>query len=239
MLFANLIFKESVKWEEFNISILLKNVEEAARNNIKNLVIAPAYYDGKSESSINKVKEMVNELNNYLEDKNIDLNLYPGSLIRDNYENVKAYVNGTLGSINDSSYILLYVEECDKTDDLLEIIFEYRLRNLTPIIVSPEKIKEIIENNKKIDKLIKEGCLFQLDPASLKGIYGKEVKRTAKVILKKNIYKFVGFEEKIDTKLISKSILEISKESILVINSKKSRRNNFEKNKRKKLSIFN
>lgn len=65
-------------------------------------------------------------------------------MLRDNYENVKEYINGKLGSINDSDYILLDVEEADKIDDLLEIVFEYKLRNVTPIIVSPEKIKEII-----------------------------------------------------------------------------------------------
>lgn len=235
MLIANLIFRESVKREGFKSSNLLKGIEEAVRNNIKNLVIAPAYYDENSESGIDKVKEVVGELNNYLKVKNIDLNLYAGNLLRDNYENIKEYVNGNLGSINESNYILLDVEECEKIDDLLEIVFEYRLRNLIPIIVSPEKIKEIIENNKKIYKLVEEGCLFQLDPASLKGIYGKEVKKTAKVILKKNIYQFVGFEEKIDSKLINENIFNISKEGIFVISSEKARRNNFEKNKRKKV----
>lgn len=67
-------------------------------------------------------------------------------MLRDNYENVKEYINGKLGSINDSDYILLDVEEADKIDDLLEIVFEYKLRNVTPIIVSPEKIKEIIKD---------------------------------------------------------------------------------------------
>lgn len=239
MLIANLIFKESVKDEGFNSSIIFECIEEAVANNIKNLVIAPAYYDKNSKSSIEKVKEIVDELNGYLKVKDIDINLYAGNLLRDNYENIKEYVNGNLGSINESDYILLDIEECDKIDDILEIVFEYRLRNLIPIIVSPEKINEIIKNNKNIDKLKEEGCLFQLDPASLKEVYGKAVKKTAKALLKRNIYKFIGFEEKIDSKLINRNISDISKEGIFIVTSEKVRRNNFKKNKRKRFNIFN
>lgn len=130
MLIANLIFKESVKDEGFNSSIIFECIEEAVANNIKNLVIAPAYYDKNSKSSIEKVKEIVDELNGYLKVKDIDINLYAGNLLRDNYENIKEYVNGNLGSINESNYILLDIEECEKIDDILEIVFEYRLRNI-------------------------------------------------------------------------------------------------------------
>lgn len=240
MLLASLVLKETVKDENFKSSILLNNIEEAAKNNIKNLVIAPAYYDENSESNINKVKEIVEELNNYLQVKDIDIKLYPGNLLRDNYENVKEYINGKLGSINDSDYILLDVEEADKIDDLLEIVFEYKLRNVTPIIVSSEKIKEIIKDKNKINKLLEEGCLFQLDPASLKGEYGKAIKKTAKFLLKRNIYQFVGFYERIDSKLIDDKIHALSKEGIFVVDSEKALRNNrLNKTKRKKYKRAN
>lgn len=216
MLFATLIFKESVTIEEFKIANLLKNIEEALKCNIKNLVIAPAYYKEESGINIEKVKGIVDKLNSFLEERNLDMKLYSANLLMDNYETVKYYINGNVGTINNSNYILLSVEESEKIKDLLEIIYEYRLRNLVPIIVSPEKINEITDNKKNISTLIEEGCLFQLDPASLTGKFGKEVQKTAKLLMKKRIYQFVGFNEKIQPELINKAIVNLSKESLFI-----------------------
>ncbi|MDU7241727.1 CpsB/CapC family capsule biosynthesis tyrosine phosphatase [Clostridium sp.] len=218
MVFANLIFKELVIHGDFNSTVLLKKIEEAAKCNIKRLVLAPAYYDEDSKTTIEEVKKIVEELNSYLKVKNIDLTLYSGNLLRDNYENVKKHIEGLLGSINETNFVLLDVEESNKVDDLLEIVFEYKIRNLTPIIVSPEKIEEIIKDNKKIDKLLNEECLFQLDPGSLKGIHGKKIQKTAKALLKKDIYNFVGFEEKVEEAYIDKSIEDLSKKSLFILN---------------------
>lgn len=218
MVFVNLIFKELVIHGDFKSTVLLKKIEEAAKCNIKRLVLAPAYYDEDSKTTIEEVKKIVEELNSYLKVKNIDLTLYSGNLLRDNYENVKYYIDEILGGINGTNFVLLDVEESNKIDDLLEIVFEYKIRNLTPIIISPEKMEEIIKDNKKIDKLLNEECLFQLDPGSLKGIHGKKIQKTAKALLKKDIYNFIGFEEKVEEAYIDKSIEDLSKKSLFILN---------------------
>lgn len=223
MLLANLILKETVIKEEFKKEYLIKILDEAIKLNIKKLVIAPAYYDHEGETDIESVKNMVLELNNYLQDNNMNLKVYPGNLLRDNFKNIKSYIKGTLGTINDSKYVLLDVEEGTKINELLDIVFEYKLRNIIPIIVSPERIKEIIEKNKRIKKLIEEGCLFQLDPASLQGAYGKKVKSTAKALMKKDIYKCVGFKEDIEGKFITKEIIELSKKSLFMIKAEEEK----------------
>lgn len=239
MVFVNLIFKELVIHGDFKSTVLLKKIEEAAKCNIKRLVLAPAYYDEDSKTTIEEVKKIVEELNSYLKVKNIDLTLYSGNLLRDNYENVKYYIDEILGGINETNFVLLDVEESNKIDDLLEIVFEYKIRNLTPIIVSPEKVEEIIKDNKKIDKLLNEECLFQLDPGSLKGIHGKKIQKTAKALLKKDIYNFVGFEEKVEEAYIDKSIEDLSKKSLFILNPEGARAKRILKSpKKKKVGIF-
>lgn len=239
MVFVNLIFKELVIDGDFKSTVLLKKIEEAAKCNIKRLVLAPAYYDEDSKTTIEEVKKIVEELNSYLKVKNIDLTLYSGNLLRDNYENVKYYIDEILGGINETNFVLLDVEESNKIDDLLEIVFEYKIRNLTPIIISPEKMEEIIKDNKKIDKLLNEECLFQLDPGSLKGVHGKKIQKTAKALLKKDIYNFVGFEEKVEEAYIDKSIEDLSKKSLFILNPEGSRAKRILKSpKKKKVGIF-
>lgn len=216
-MFVNLILKDLIIENKFNVINLLEKIEEAKNLGIKRLVIAPYYYDEESKSSIEEVKEVVEDLNLYLKENQCDIKLYAGNLVRDNYDNIRDFINGKVGSINDSKYVLLNTEESSDLKELIEIVYEFNLRNYVPIIVAPEKIKEIIDNYKNINKLISEGCLFQLDVASINGEYGNEIAKTAKALKKKGIYTFVGFQDNIKKKYIDKEIESLSKKGLAIL----------------------
>ena len=213
---TNLILKDLIINNEFNIVNLLEKIEVAEKCNIRRLVLAPAYYDEESKTSIIEVEEIVEELNAYLKEKNSYLVLYPANLIRDNYDSVKDFLNKRIGTINKGKYALLNSEESSTVDELLELVFELNLVEVTPIIVGPEKNEEIKNDYRKIDKLINKGCLFQLDVESLEGPYGKTTQKACKKLIKKNIYDFIGFEENIKKELIDKEVEKISKKGIYI-----------------------
>lgn len=237
MMFASLILKDFIIESKFNVINILEKVEEAKSLGIKKLVIAPVYYDEESKTSIKEVEEIINDLNSYLEEKKEDIKLYPANLIRDNYESVKKFIDGTLGSINGTRYILLNADESMDLKELIEVIYEFNLRNYTPIIVAPERIKEITDNYKSIKKLSEEGCLFQMDIASINGEYGKQVLKTAKALKKKGFYSFIGFKDKMKKQEIGKDLEIISKKglAILLKNQDVSRK---QENKSKKRNLF-
>ena len=236
-MFINLILKDFIIENKFNVINMLEKVEEANSVGIKNLVIAPAYYDEESKTSINQVKEIIEDLNTYLSEKGEDIKLYPANLIRDNYENIKQFIDEKLGSINDTKYILLNSEEVTDLKELLDIIYEFKLRYYTPIIVAPERIKEINDNYKNINKLKESGCLFQLDLGSINGEYGKVVLKTAKKLKKKGFYSFIGFKDKIRKYELDKDLEEISKKGLAIL-LKNQEIINPEVKKRKKIKVF-
>ena len=206
---------------------------------IRRLVLAPAYYDEESKTSIIEVEEIVEELNAYLKEKNSYLVLYPANLIRDNYDSVKDFLNKRIGTINGSKYVLLNSEESNTVDELLELVFELNLVEVTPIIVGPEKNEEIKNDYKKIEKLINKGCLFQLDVESLNGAYGKSVQKTFKKLIKKNIYDFIGFEEDIKSELIDKEIEKMGKKGLYIFKTDELIiRKSIEKKKKKKIGSW-
>lgn len=206
---------------------------------IRRLVLAPAYYDEESKTSIIEVEEIVEELNAYLKEKNSYLVLYPANLIRDNYDSVKDFLNKRIGTINGSKYVLLNSEESNTVDELLELVFELNLVEVTPIIVGPEKNEEIKNDYKKIEKLINKGCLFQLDVESLNGAYGKSVQKTCKKLIKKNIYDFIGFEEDIKSELIDKEIEKMGKKGLYIFKTDELIiRKSIEKKKKKKIGSW-
>lgn len=230
---ANLILKDLIINNEFNIVNLLEKIEVAEKCNIRRLVLAPAYYDEESKTSIIEVEEIVEELNAYLKEKNSYLALYPANLIRDNYDSVKDFLNKRIGTIDNGKYALLNSEESNTVDELLELVFELRLVEITPIIVGPEKNEEIKNDYKKIDRLINKGCLFQLDVESLEGAYGKTTQKACKKLIKKNVYDFIGFEENIKKELIDKEVEKISKKGLYIFKTDGLiRRKSTEKKKR-------
>ena len=110
-MFASLILKELIVNNEFNVINLLDKVEKISSYGITRLVIAPFYYDEDSKSSIAEVRAMVEDLNLYLSEKGLNLKLYPGNIIRDNFYNIRDFVNEKIGSINNGKYVLLSPEE--------------------------------------------------------------------------------------------------------------------------------
>ena len=236
-MFINLILKDFIIENKFNVINMLEKVEEANSVGIKNLVIAPAYYDEESKTSINQVKEIIEDLNTYLSEKGEDIKLYPANLIRDNYENIKQFIDEKLGSINDTKYILLNSEEVTDLKELLDIIYEFKLRYYTPIIVAPERIKEINDNYKNINKLKESGCLFQLDLGSLNGEYGKKVLNVAKTLKKKGFYSFLGYEDKFKKQEFNKDLEVISKKGLAILVKNQDVEKNNIKNK-KKFKLF-
>lgn len=227
-MFASLILKDLVINNEFSLLNLINKVETISSLGINRLVIAPVYYDEDSKSSINEVKLMVDNLNLYLTEKGLDLKIYAANIVRDNFDNIKDFIDGKIGSINNSKYVLLNIEESNTIKELIEIIYEFNLKDYTPIIVGPEKIKEIADNNKNIDKLLKEDCLLQLDLASINGEYGKKTLKTAKLLMKREVYSFIGFEDNIKKEYINKDVQGIGKKGlfILVKNGESTKKSN-------------
>lgn len=216
-MFMNLILKDLIVNNKFDLISLLKKVEDAGKLGITRLVVAPTYFEDEPKSSIDEVRTIVNDINRYLDENKMDLKLYSASLVRDNYNSIKQFIDGKLGSINESKYILLDVEESSTLRDLLEIIYEFNLRSYVPIVVAPERIPEITDNYKNIDKLLKEKCLFQLDSASLNEEYGRKVLKVAKKLKKKGVYSFIGYENEIKKEYINKDVEEISKKGLFVL----------------------
>lgn len=235
---VNLLFKNIVKEDKFNTVKLLEIIDEAIKNNITKLVIAPVYYGEESKTSIEEVELIINTLNEYLEEKKINLRLYSANLIRDNFESIRHYIDGKLGNINESEYALLNIEESQDINELIEIIYEFKLRKAIPILYGVERLKEVRDNYKNIEKLLKEECLFMLDPRTLKGDYGKKTKTVSKILLKNKIYSFIGFEDNIKSEYLTNEVKEIAKRSLLNLNNTKGSKVNFNYKKKIKGSIF-
>ena len=94
-------------------------------------------------------------------------------------EIVKNLEDGKIPALNDSRYVLLEFPEHNVPLRTDELIFEMRLAGFTPIIPHPERNAVMSKNPGVLYDLLQTGAYAQVTTASLTGLFGSSVQRTA------------------------------------------------------------
>ena len=186
----------------------------------KKIVITPHYIRGTKYNTNNKNKyRLLLELQEKLKQNNINIELFLGNEIFLDEDVLGLLKSGEVCTINSSKYVFLELPRNDNINNLEEIIFKLRNRNIVPIIAHPERYTILQKDYSLLKDLINRGVLFQINFESINGKYGKESQKLAKYILKNDLATFIGgdvhhensifFDKYLKTK---KKIIKITKE---------------------------
>ena len=72
------------------------------------------------------------------------------------------------------------------------ILFGLMLRGIIPIITHPERNLEIAHSPKRYRRMVERGCLGQITAASLTGDFGRDARKAAEGLLRKNLVHFIA-----------------------------------------------
>lgn len=170
----------------------LKMLKIAEEDNAKFIIATPHFWRGYYENAYLDVVKKVEYLNKKIVENKMDIKILPGQeIFLDNNTN-KLYKEGIVNCLNGSKYMLIELPMMDMPKDALDNIYELRIKGITPILAHPERYKYIIEEPSNINKFIKEGCLIQINTGSIKGIFGKKIKKTAEILIKHGICSFIA-----------------------------------------------
>lgn len=175
-----------------NIETTLKMLEMAASDGIRGIIATPHFIRDRFEVPYGEMKEKINKINRIIEEKGIEIKIYAGQEIMLHKNTIDDLDDGLLGGLNGSEYYLFELNPLKFDKRLTEVIYELTLHGVVPVIAHPERYKYIIENIERINRLIDEGCLFQLNAGSIEGVFGRDVKKCAKKLLKAGVYDFIG-----------------------------------------------
>lgn len=89
-------------------------------------------------------------------------------------------------------YVLVEMSYFSPPLNLYDILFQIQLKGYKPVLAHPERYFSYHNKIQAYHKLKRTGCLFQLNLLSLTPHYGKNVQKTARLLLKENLYDFVG-----------------------------------------------
>jgi len=175
-----------------NMEMTLEMLKNAERDGTKEIIATPHYLLEYGESIISDVKAFVKEINSIINNEGLNIKVYSGQEVYYTENIIQNYIEGKIGTLNDSRYMLIEFPMRKFDDNMCDIIYELQIRNITPIIAHPERYKIIIEKPIYINKFINEGYLFQMNTGSIEGKFGSDVKKTAEILLENGIYNFIG-----------------------------------------------
>ena len=95
-------------------------------------------------------------------------------------------------TLNNSKYLLIEFPPIRFPKNIVDIIYEIKIRGYVPILAHVERYKEVQENVNIIYDCIKEGALIQVNSSSIIGKNGKEAERVNEILLNNNMIHFIA-----------------------------------------------
>lgn len=173
---------------EMSLDMIRRSYEEGT----KNIVATPHFRRGCFETPYSEVKEIVNYLNELVKTEGLDINIHYGQEVYYSDKIIEDLEEGLIGTINNGRYMLVEFPVRRIPSEAADYMYELKLRGITPIIAHPERYLEVIKKPEALNPFIEEGCLFQLNAGSIRGFFGKAVKKTAETLIKNSVYSFIG-----------------------------------------------
>ncbi|WBX70712.1 tyrosine-protein phosphatase [Tenacibaculum retecalamus] len=173
---------------EDTISLLLKMYSYGIKNFITTPHVLGDVYPNSTELIQGKLKEVRVELDNRGL-KDIKINAAAEYMMDEQF--IERLNKDDILVLKDN-FILVEMSYFNAPYNLYDILYQIQLKGYKPVLAHPERYSFYHNDFNDYYKLKKAGCVFQLNLLSLTAQYGKGVQKTAKKLLKENLYDFVG-----------------------------------------------
>jgi protein-tyrosine phosphatase len=166
----------------------LKMILEAEKLGIESIIATPHFHIDLY--SAEKAADNLSELIARVSDCGVQLYLgYEVFLTPAVPDLIKGKKNLTL---NNSKYLLFELPFDIIPPYSVETVRKLHGESIIPILAHPERNKNFVSDFNSFISFLENGCLIQLDAASITGVYGSEVKKFAKKIIELKIAHFVA-----------------------------------------------
>lgn len=164
----------------------------AKENGINAIFATPHYIEGEEYKDYSYNSVILERLNNELSSIGIDIKIYIGCEVHLTPNILELLDKGQIGTLNNSHYLLIELPMFDIPIYTETMIYDLKLKGITPIIAHPERNTKIMENPNILYELIKKGALTQISLPSLLDLYGRDVRKAAEILLKQDMIHFAG-----------------------------------------------
>lgn len=171
----------------------LNMARKAVEAGITHLFATPHHLNEKYVNVKSDIIDRAMRLNESLKQNNIPLTIHLGQEVRIHRDIFTSLEKEEILTLDDNgTYLLLELPSGRVPAYTQEVIYELLLKGITPIIVHPERNKELIANHKLLFELVQEGALTQITSGSIIGNFGKGIQSFSKKIMEHNLAHFIA-----------------------------------------------
>lgn len=153
-------------------SLFLAN--EAVKDGVTHILATPHHLDNEYVNHKDKVIQLVQDFQKELDAREIRLKIFPGQEVHLNGDLPQRY-SDLLGADERKNYMMLEFPHTNVPAYAKRIIFELQKLGTIPIIVHPERNKEIQKDLNLLYEFVQQGALAQLTATSYIGGFGDHV----------------------------------------------------------------
>ncbi|SDZ46499.1 protein-tyrosine phosphatase [Evansella caseinilytica] len=171
---------------------MLAMVEKAKEDGITAIVATPHHNNGHYQNIKANIIDCVEKVNDYLTENNVDFTVLPGQECRITGELLTEYEQDEILTLNHSKYLFIELPSSNVPKYTSKLLYDLQLNGLIPVIVHPERNRELMEHPDKLYRLVEQGALTQITAASVIGLFGKKIKSFTDEIIDANLSHFIA-----------------------------------------------
>lgn len=169
----------------------LKLAEKAVADGVTHVLATPHHLDNKYVNHREDVIKATEIFQQELDSSAIPLMVFPGQEVHINGDLPQQYAD-LLGADADKHYIMLELPHSNVPVYSKRMIFELQKLGVTPIIVHPERNKEIQSNLDILYEFAQKGVLTQITATSYVGGFGDKVADISKKMVENKLVQLVA-----------------------------------------------
>lgn len=166
--------------------------KQAVEQGIHTVIATPHHKNGHYENVRDNILKYTHILNDLFKTENIPLTLLPGQETRINGEMIEDLKDGNLLPLNDSMYLFVELPSASVPRYTSQILYDIQMAGHIPIIVHPERNRELIENPNLLYELVSKGALTQVTAGSIIGKFGKKIATFTHELIEANLTHFIA-----------------------------------------------
>ncbi|MCP3029517.1 tyrosine-protein phosphatase [Halobacillus sp. A5] len=160
----------------------------AVEDGIHTIIATPHHQNGKYNNDKHSILHQVGTLNENLKNYDIPLTVLPGQETRihgDMIDSLQA--DEILSLTNQGKYIFVEFPSDAVPRYSKQLLFDIQLEGYQPIIVHPERNRQIIQHPSLLYNMVSRGAYTQITAASLTGRFGKNIKKFTHQLIEANL----------------------------------------------------
>ena len=167
--------------------------KKAISQGITHILCTPHHNNGKYRNPKSEVISLVAALQKELNSRNLPVTLLEGQEVRITGDLLEELEKGTLLFTDlDDTYILIEFPTLEVPTYTEQVFFQLQALGKVPVIVHPERNAHFRKDPNHLIPFLEMGCLAQLTAPSYVGRFGKEIKKTAKLMVEHNLVQMVA-----------------------------------------------